>query len=315
MRTRTIIAITIALFLCIGLSAFWSAETTKLDGDTDAKIIETNGSPTGASPQKKGNGVGRFITAPFRAIGHLFGRGKNSAKLERLTEKDVAKFETVGTTRIEDALSPEKTTPNESSDAREHLIKGKGLLQAGRINEAIAELSLAASLDAGMIEAHNLLGIAFDKKGMADSAHSAYERAVKLNPKDAQLLNNLGFSLYQDGNYRAAVDKLKKAAKLAPSDERILNNLALAQARQGKYEDAYKTFVRAGGELTANLNTATMLERAGRDDEAIKYYEGARQLQPGSSIALRRLADLYQRAGRGDEAQQARRQMNELASN
>jgi tetratricopeptide (TPR) repeat protein len=137
---------------------------------------------------------------------------------------------------------------------------------------------------------------------------------VKANPHDAQLLNNLGFSLYQNGNYRAAVDKLKKAAKISPSDERVLNNLALAQARLGKYEDAYKTFARAGGELTGNLNIATMLERAGLNDEAIKYYEAARKIQPNSSIALRRLTDLYQRAGRSDDAQQTRRAMDELAS-
>lgn len=315
MRTRTIIAITVALVLCIGATAFWSAETTKIDGDTDAKIIDANGSPTGASTPKKGSSVGRIISAPFRAIGHLFGRGKDSTKMERLTEKDVAKFETVGATRIDDARSPVKNTPSGSSDASEHLTKGKSLLQSGRVNEAIAELSLAASLDPGMTEAQNLLGIAFDKKGMSESAHAAYEKAVKLNPKDAQLLNNLGFSLYQDGNYRAAVDKLKKAAKMAPSDERILNNLALAQARSGKYDDAYKTFARAGGELSASLNTATMLERAGRDDEAIKYYESARHIQPDSTVALRRLADLYQRAGRIDDADQARHQMSELASN
>jgi tetratricopeptide (TPR) repeat protein len=126
-------------------------------------------------------------------------------------------------------------------------------------------------------------------------------------------LNNLGFSLYQNGNYRAAVDRLKRAARLAPTDQRILNNLALAQCRLGKYEDAYRNFARAGGELTGRLNTAALLERLGRDEEAIRYYESARRLEPNSSITLRRLVDLYRRVGRTNESDDARRALTALA--
>ena len=36
-----------------------------------------------------------------------------------------------------------------------------------------------------------------------------------------------------------------------------------------------------------------MMERFGRDDEAIRYYEAARQIDPNNTIALRRLADLH----------------------
>jgi hypothetical protein len=41
-----------------------------------------------------------------------------------------------------------------------------------------------------------------------------------------------------------------------------------------------------------------MLERLGRDDEAIKYYEAARRIDPNNAIAEHRLLDLYQRAGK-----------------
>src|SRR5438067_8890 len=185
---------------------------------------------------------------------------------------------------------------------------------AGRINEAITELSLATSLDPRLSEAHSLLGVAYDRKGMHDRAKDSYDRAIKADPEDAQTLNNLGFSLYQNGNYRAAVDKLKKAAKLAPTDQRILNNLALAQMRLGKYDDAYKNFARAGGELTGRLNTAVILERMGRDEEAIKQYEAARRVQPNSTIALERLAELYRRTGRTNEAQAAQSALSSEAA-
>ena len=48
-----------------------------------------------------------------------------------------------------------------------------------------------------------------------------------------------------------------------------------------------------------------MLERMGRDEEAIKQYEAARRVQPNSTVALERLAELYRRTGRTNEAQAA----------
>jgi len=48
-----------------------------------------------------------------------------------------------------------------------------------------------------------------------------------------------------------------------------------------------------------------MLERFGRDDDAIKYYEAARNIEPNSTLALKRLADLYKRTGRVDQSQAA----------
>lgn len=306
MNTRTIIAIFIAFMLTVGGSALWSASTTERDGDTDANILEDSGSESGNSKEekKKGNKVARVLTAPFKAFGRLFTR-RDDNKLRRTTEEDVERFQSVGVSRVEDSRTPATKKLDPSASAREHLALGREHLLNGRINEAIAELSMASSLDRKLTEAHNLLGVAYDKKGLADRAKDSYERAVKEEPEDAQTLNNLGFSLYQNGNYRAAVDRLKRAAKLAPNDDRILNNLGLALCRLGKFQDAFKHFARAAGPLTGNLNTARMLERFGRDDDAIRYYEDARRIDPASTVALRRLADLYERTGKPEQAQHA----------
>jgi len=80
----------------------------------------------------------------------------------------------------------------------------------------------------------------------------------------------------------------------------------LAYCRVGKFDEAFKSFSRAAGPLTGNLNTAKMLERFAREDDAIRYYEAARQIDPANTLALRRLADLYQRVGKPAEAQAAR---------
>lgn len=308
MNKRRIIAVLIAFVLTIAATAMWSASTIEREGDPDAMVLEDSGAEVGGDrPKKKGgNKVVKVLAAPFKAFGRLFGGGDDRNKVHRMTEKDAERFESAGITRIEDANNSKKIKRDTSSaSAREHFETGREYLLEERYNDAISELSMAVSLDPKLTEAHNLLGVAYDKKGFGDRAKDSFERAVKLE-EDADTLNNLGFSFYQNGNYRAAVDRLKRAAKLAPTDERILNNLGLAYCRLGKIDEAYKAFTRATGPLTGNLNTAKMLERFGREDDAIRYYEAAREIDPANSIALRRLADLYQRVGRATESEGAR---------
>ena len=306
MNKRRIIAVLIALVITIAATAMWSASTIQREGDPDANVLEDSGSEAGSveQPKKKGNKVVKVLAAPFKMFGRLFG-GDDHNKVHRMTEKDAERFETAGVTRIEDARNPSVKRDTSAASAKEHLEAGREYLLEGRYSEAITELTTAASLDPKLTEAHNLLGVAYDKKGFGDRARESFERAVKMD-EDADTLNNLGFSLYQSGNYRAAVDRLKRAAKLAPTDERILNNLGLAYCRLGKIDEAYKAFARATGPLTGNLNTAKMLERFGRENDAIRYYEAARDIDPVNTIALRRLADLYQRVGRNGESDAAR---------
>ena len=317
MSKRRLLAVFIAFVLTIAATAMWSAATDEREGDADAIVLEDSGSEAGESevPRKKGgNKVVKVLAAPFKAFGKLFGRGGDDKnKVYRMTEKDAERFETVGVTKIDDARTSSSKKDTGSGSAKEHLAAGREYLLEGRYNEAVTELSIAVSLDAKLTEAHNLLGVAYDKKGFGDRAKQSFERAVKLE-EDADTLNNLGFSLYQSGNSRAAVDRLKRAAKLAPQDERILNNLGLAYCRLGKIDEAHKAFTRATGPLTGNLNMAKMLERFAREDDAIRYYEAARQIDPSNTIALRRLTDLYQRLGRTAESEGARAALDAVAA-
>jgi Flp pilus assembly protein TadD len=281
MLKRTLIILSVALALVVVAEPLQAVHGVIM---TPAEWLTMNSANTPAANGQKqegeGNGFLRALKAPFKAIGRLFGRGKkDDNKLTRISEKDIRRFESARVDQIKDATVAEpqpNARANPLDNAASHLEQGRTLLNNGNLNEAIEELSTAASMDPGLADAHNLLGVAYDRKGLSELARRAFEEAVKLDGANPEILNNLGYLLYKNGDYRGAADRLKKAVKLAPNDARILNNLALAQSQMGKFDDAYKNFARAGGEITGRLNVANQLEMAGHSAEALKHYEAAR---------------------------------------
>lgn len=202
---------------------------------------------------------------------------------------------------------PRPFTPYIEGVAGDPLSQGRALLANGYTNEAVAQLSIAAVTGPDLVEANNLLGLAYDRRGQHKQAQDYYERALSVAPRNAQVLNNLGHSLYLDDRYKDSLARLKDAARLAPADTRVANNLALVYGRLGKYEDAFKQFTRAGGEFYGHTSTAALLATAKRDRDAIKHYEAARKLNPAATDVLRQLITLYVRTGQRDKAEAAQR--------
>lgn len=281
-----------------------------------------------SSPVEEGreNGFLGALKAPFKAISKLFGGGKkNKVKLERISEKDVKKFEsapgvqTTNNTPVP-ALSPQgsaevsgMTTSGQKTSAEaletialDHLEKGRALLNSHDLNGAIGELSMAASANPKLSEASSLLGVAFWRKGLRDVAQKSFETAVRINKDDPQNLNNLGYLLYENGDYENASKYFKRAAKLTPNDPLIWNNLGLAQSERGHFDDAYESFARAQGEYKGHLNVAARLEHNGSPKKAIKHLEKALALKPNSADVLARLVDLYNSTGNEKQAASAR---------
>ena len=354
-RTLIILSLTMALVVAaeplqtvhgvVMTGSEWLATNTVEPNAANA--ANATSAAKGQNSEGQGNGFLRALGAPFRAIGRLFGRGKkNESKLERISEKDAKRFESVPgtqvskTTQVPEANSTANattenpgmsTTPGMSTNAAntlstagqspvdaleamalEHLEQGRTLLDSNDLNSAIAELSQAASANPKLSEASTLLGVAYWRKGLRDLAERSFENAVRLNKDDAQSLNNLGFLLYENQDYEKATRYFKRAAKLSPNDPRIWNNLGLAQAERGKFDDAYESFARAQGEFKGHLNVAARLERRGDTKKAIKHLEKAVALQPNSPDVLVRLIQLYDRKGDEKLAQSARSSLEQL---
>jgi len=69
------------------------------------------------------------------------------------------------------------------------------------------------------------------ENGKAAQAVKAYQRAVALAPKEAQLLAGLGRAQNATGNYKSALRTLKSAYAKDPRDSRMLRELATAYAK------------------------------------------------------------------------------------
>lgn len=326
MLKRALMVVSLTVALVIGFQPLQSVHSTVM---TEAEVAILDAAPATQDFEPKKDGGNRFIRAikaPFKAVGRIFGIGrKDDNKLHRLSEKDVKKFETAKVTRVVDArtVPPAPTTSaaaaapaaliNEepSRDANlslalQHFAHGRELLKSNDLNGAINAFSIAASLNPKLIDAHHLLGIAYEAKGLRSLALSSLELAVKDKKNNAEHLNDFGYLLSQTGEYERAKKYLKRAVKLAPSQQRFWNNLGLVQAQLGKFDDAYKSFERAGGEFEGRMNIASRLQRLGYDKKAIEHLERARELRPNTLDILARLGALYDRTGNPEAATEAR---------
>jgi Flp pilus assembly protein TadD len=315
-RTLIVVPLTFALIMyMLPLQSVHSVimtetELAALDAkDAAAREIATT-TDYGANQKSNGNGFVRALKSPFKALGRLFGGGKKN-KLERMSEKDLRNFEStpadpIKTTKAAKATTGEKRSANLKNQPSDHLVQGREHLNSGSLNEAVAELSASVSINPTSAEAYNLLGLAYEQKGLRDRALKSLEKAVRLDGDESEYLNNLGYLLFKNREYEKATKYLKRAVKLAPDNPRIWNNLGLAQAEREQFDDAYKSFAKAVGEFKGHENIAIRMESLGYKEEAIKHLEMAATLKPGATDVLTRLASLYDGTGRLRQAQGVR---------
>ena len=319
MLKRSLIVVSLTLVLVIS-----AVPTRPVQGVlmTPAEVAMLDAASLDAkdNQSKGGNGFVRVLKAPFKAIGRIFGIGgdKDNSKPQRLSRKDVKKFETVGADKIVDARtsgfeSKPSTEPTQNAAPvnpalaapQENLERGRAFLNSGNVNDAIAALSTAATSDPKLHEAYSLLGVAYETKGMRDRAFDSFEKALQADNDNPEYLNNLGYLHFKNGDYDKAAKYLKRAVKTSPNVQRYWNNLGLVQSQRTKWDDAYECFAHAVGEFEGHMNVANRSQAMGHDKTAIKHLEQARALRPATAEMLLRLAVLYKRTGNEQLAAEA----------
>ena len=92
-------------------------------------------------------------------------------------------------------------------DAKSQVDFGINVAQRGLWREAIYRWEKAVELDPKYAEAYNDLAIAYEHEGQLDKARGAYDKALALQPNNAQIRQN--YDLFKEINDRVAGDKEK----------------------------------------------------------------------------------------------------------
>lgn len=119
-----------------------------------------------------------------------------------------------------------------ASEDKSKVVERAGIsaLKCGRNADAEAFLRAAVADERAGWSAWNALGVLLDRKRDWAAADQAYQRALSLDPANADVLNNLGWSLILRRDWAKAERTLQRAASLNPKAIRIKHNLQLARA-------------------------------------------------------------------------------------
>lgn len=161
---------------------------------------------------------------------------------------------------------------------KSHLLRGRILIEMGRLESALDALDRASQLDEGLTDAYYYRGIVFERFNQPERALTEYQKASELdhtNPQyavaaaemlvesgkieEARLLlvngaadfehnagvrQTLGHIAMMEGRIDDAVKLFSEAALLAPDEMGLLEDLARAQVEAKRFADAEFTLRR-----------------------------------------------------------------------
>ncbi len=152
----------------------------------------------------------------------------------------------------------------------------------------------------------------FVQQGKLTNAITEYEKIIKEDPKDLTVLNTVG-DLYarvgqneqavryfkmvgdqyaQTGFTVKAIAIYKKLSKLSPNNTENTTKLAELYGQQGLYNDS----------RTQYMQIADALLRSGDNNQAARIFQRILEMDPENTTTQSKLADLYMKLGRRDEA-------------
>lgn len=132
------------------------------------------------------------------------------------------------------------------------------------------------------------------------------ERAIQMNPVQADYHRAIGEIYRRIGNYARAIYHGEQASKISPEDIDISFNLGLAYNDAGRYEDSvisYRKVIAAKPEHSeAHNNLGSCFERLGDESAALDAYKKAAASNSKNAQAQNNLGALLSARGELDEA-------------
>ena len=117
-------------------------------------------------------------------------------------------------------------------------VLGEVLKHTGRISEALVASQKAVGIDPNDAEAHSNLGNTLRELGRLEEAEASYGKAIALKPDYAEAHSNLGNTLQELGRLEEAEASYRNAIALKPDFTQAHYNLGNALQDLGRLEEA-----------------------------------------------------------------------------
>ena len=180
--------------------------------------------------------------------------------------------------------------------------------------EAIAQLETLTVAYPESVAFWRRLGFARNNGNRYESAVAAYEKALALEPANEENLRNLVSALLNRAaelqtakKYGDARALYERVIETYPREWRSYNNLAIIEMNQGRLMKAYELLDGAlklyPYETSLHFNLGIVLEKLGRDKEALAHMLTARDLDPIYSAAPMHIERLEKKLGIWKQAQ------------
>jgi cytochrome c-type biogenesis protein CcmH/NrfG len=167
-------------------------------------------------------------------------------------------------------------------------------------------LSLAAPDSAQM---HQLLAHEETRDGNTNAAIAEYRKAIAIDPHLPGVHFELAELLHtsEDPAIKNEAEQEYRAALAAnPQDEKTISRLGDIAAQKGDLKQEYADYAQAVALQPADANAKLALAKAllemNQEDKALELLEASEQLEPTNAIVHYRLATLYRKKGRTEDA-------------
>ncbi len=188
------------------------------------------------------------------------------------------------------AASPTKLSPSQAL-----VIEGRVLLAKGNVDGAIGSIERALALDPKNADALLYGGnLVRDRYGLL-AAIPWYDRALAIVPGHRDVLYEKAATLGDAGQAVAALDTSRALLSVSKNNAQALYLQAVLAARAGKWDVSRNVFFRADDRLDGIAGTALLramqMMQAGANDGAIAQLRPLLTAQPGN-VKVRRLLGL-----------------------
>jgi len=210
--------------------------------------------------------------------------------------------------RREEAVREFRDIMRKYASQRPRMLRNIGVvrMEQGQAESAATAFRRALEMNPQLVRARSGLGAALIQLGRPDEAVAELSRALEADPRAESARYNLGVVLQMRGDHSGALAQYREALRLNPDSLDVLKQVAALLSRAGRTAEAlpYHKAVaeRVGDDAGAWFNVGAVLQRLGRTGEALQAYDRCLKLDARHLRAGHNRGDALVRVGRAAEA-------------